>query len=126
MQSYKDLEIYQISQELAIKVHKMTLDDLPKFEMWEEATQIRRSSKSIVATIVEGFGRKTYQQEYVRYLTYALASCDETKEHLTLLYKTESLKDQNLYNTLIKEYENLGRKLYRFRETIQNDMRSEA
>ena len=91
MQSYKDLEIYQLSHKVAIGIHKVTLENLPKFEMYEEGSQIRRSSKSIPATIVEGFGRKQYQQEYIKYLTYALASCDETKEHLELLFETGSL-----------------------------------
>ena len=31
--SYKKLEIWQISRELVIDVHKMTLEELPKFEM---------------------------------------------------------------------------------------------
>jgi hypothetical protein len=35
MKSYKDLEIYNISYELAVKVHKMSLR-LPKYEMYEE------------------------------------------------------------------------------------------
>ena len=69
MQSYKDLEIYRLSHDLAVKLHEMTLQDLPKFEMFEQGSQIRRSSKSIAATIVEGYGRKVYQQEFIRYLT---------------------------------------------------------
>ncbi len=48
--SYRDLEICQMSLELAIEVHKMTLS-LPRFEELEEGRQIRRSSKSISATI---------------------------------------------------------------------------
>lgn len=43
----------------------MTLEDLPKFEMYEEGSQIRRSSKAVVSNIVEGFGRKRYQADYV-------------------------------------------------------------
>ena len=42
MKSYKDLEIYKLSYELAIKIHKMSLE-LPKFELYEEGSQIRRS-----------------------------------------------------------------------------------
>lgn len=57
MKSYKDLEIYKESKELAVKIHKMTLG-LPKFEMFEEAGQIRRSSKSVTAMIVEGYWEK--------------------------------------------------------------------
>lgn len=37
--NYKNLEIWQISRELVIEIHKMTLD-LPKFEMYEEGSQI--------------------------------------------------------------------------------------
>ena len=123
MQSYRDLEIYKLSQELAIEIHKMTLKDLPKFEMFEEGRQIRKSAKSIPATIVEGFGRKQYQQEYIKYITYAIASCDETKEHLELLFKTESLDQEVTFKYLLEKYEELGRRLYRFRETLINSLK---
>lgn len=60
-QSYKDLEVYSLAKEPSVKVHKMTLEYLPKFEMYEEGSQIRRSSKSIVSNIIEGFGRRSYK-----------------------------------------------------------------
>ena len=119
MQSYKDLDIYRTAHKLSIQIHAMSLDNMPKFEMYEEASQIRRCSKSIAATIVEGYGRKQYQQEFIKFLTYALASCDETREHLELLYETGSLKDKVLFEKLFKEYETLGRKLYKFRKAVQ-------
>ncbi|MEW6570601.1 MAG: four helix bundle protein [Nitrospirota bacterium] len=75
-----------------MKVHKITLEELPKFEMYEEGSQIRRSSKSIVSNIVEGFGRRRYKNEFIQFLTYSIASCDETKVHLEILYQTGSLK----------------------------------
>ena len=31
-QSYKDLEVYSLGKELAVKVHKLTLEKLPKFK----------------------------------------------------------------------------------------------
>ena len=126
MQSYKDLEIYQLAHELAVEVHAMTLEDLPSFEMYEEGSQIRRSAKAISAVIVEGFGRKLYQQEFIRYLTYAIASCDETKEHLELLFETGSLKNREKFTRLLERYEELGRKLYRFRETVQEGLKPAA
>ena len=75
-QSYEDLVIYQLAKKLAVEIHQMTLTELPKFEMYEVGSQIRRSSKSVGANIVEGFGRKKYRGEYVRFLTYSLASCE--------------------------------------------------
>lgn len=58
--NYKGLEVWQIARELSIEIHKMTLS-LPKFELYEEGSQIRRSSKSIRSNVVEGFGRRRYK-----------------------------------------------------------------
>ena len=32
--SYRDLEIWKLARQMAIAVHRMTLQDLPKFEMY--------------------------------------------------------------------------------------------
>ncbi len=45
--SYKSLEVWQLARELVIDIHKMTLFKLPKFEMYEEGNQIRKSIKSV-------------------------------------------------------------------------------
>ena len=124
--SYKKLEIWQISRDLVIDVHKMTLTKLPKFEMYEEGGQIRRSSKSVKSTIVEGYGRRKYQQEYIRFLTYAIASNDETLDHLETLFETDSLNEKELYNDLHDRIETLGKNLNRFIQTIDKDLRQAA
>ncbi len=80
--SYKKLEIWQIAREVVIEIHKMSLNKLPKFEMFEEGNQIRRSSKSVKSNIVEGYGRRRYKQDFIRFLIYALSSNDETIDHL--------------------------------------------
>ena len=80
--SYKNLEIWKLSREVVIEIHKMTLSELPKFELFEEGSQIRRSSKGVKSTIVEGYGRREYKQEFIRYLFFAIASNDETLDHL--------------------------------------------
>lgn len=116
-QSYDDLEIYGIAKELAREVHRMTLAELPKFEMYEEGSQIRRSSKSIAANIVEGFGRRRYKNEFVQFLTYAVASCDETKAHLEMLHETGSLK-KDIFERLLQGYKEMGAKLFNFRESV--------
>ncbi len=119
MLNYKDLEIYILSHTLAVKVHKMTLKELPKFEMYEEGSQIRRSSKSIVSNIVEGFGRRRYKREFIQFLTYSLASCDETKEHLELLFDTKSMKNKEQFEYFLSGYEELGSKLSNFIKSVE-------
>ncbi|MEK6571081.1 MAG: four helix bundle protein, partial [Bacteroidota bacterium] len=51
---YEKLDVFKLSRELAIRVHHMTMN-LPRFEMYEEGSQIRRSAKSVPGNIVEGY-----------------------------------------------------------------------
>ena len=112
--SYKDLEVWQIAKGLTADIHRMTLKELPAFEMYEEGSQIRRSIKSVRSNIVEGYGRKKYQQEYYRFLTFAIASNNETIDHLEILFETESLSNEKLYNDLHARLETLGKKINSF------------
>jgi len=87
--SYRNLEIWQMARELSIEIHAMSLE-LPKFEQYETGSQIRRSSKSVRSNIVEGYGRRMYKADYIRFLICALASNDETMDHLETLWETQS------------------------------------
>ena len=118
--SYKNLEIWQLSRELVIEIHKITLT-LPKFEMYEEGSQIRRSSKSVKSTIVEGYGRRNYKSDYIRYITFSLASNDETIDHLENLFETGSLIDEKLYNELHSKLEKSGKKINRYLQSVQKE-----
>jgi len=115
--TYKDLDIYKKARKLAIEIHEMSLK-LPQFEMYEEGRQIRKSSKSIKSNIVEGFGRRRYKQEFIKFLTYALASCDETIDHLDNLYETKSLDDKGKYTYFCEEYDHLGRMITNFIKSV--------
>ncbi len=103
--SYKKLEVWQLTRELVIEIYKMTMTKLPKLEMFEEGSQIRRSIKSVKSTIVEGYGRRKYKQEFLRFLIYAIASNDETIDHLETLFETGSLTDKALYMSLHNKLE---------------------
>src|SRR5215203_697868 len=94
--SYKNLEVWQLARDLTIDIHRMTLHDLPKHELYETGNQIRRSIKSVRSNIVEGYGRKKYQSEYCKYLIYAMSSNQETIDHLETLYETGSLSNKNV------------------------------
>ena len=116
-QSYRDLEIYQLSHRLAVEIHKVSLN-LPRFELYEEGSQIRKSSKGVPSTIVEGFGRRRYKNDFIRFLVYSHSSCDETIEHLQLLFDTESL-DKDIFDHYFDEYTNLSKKIYRFIQSVE-------
>ena len=102
---------------MAVELHQVTLNELPKFEMYEQGSQIRRSSKSIVANFVEGYGRRHYKAEYIKFLTYALGSCDETKAHLELLHETNSIKNDR-FQYFYDNYRKIGAMLYNLRKSV--------
>jgi four helix bundle protein len=123
--SYRDLEIWKLARQVAIAVHRMTLQNLPKFEMYEEASQIRRSAKSVSANIVEGYGRRRYKQEFIRFLVFAHASCDETIDHLEMLFQTGPLTDEDIYRDLSARLDLLGRKLNVFIDSVERSHRTD-
>src|SRR6218665_3348827 len=108
--SYRKLEIWKLAREVAIEVHAMSLK-LPKFEQFEEEQQIRRSSKGVKRCIVEGYGRRKYKADYIKFIIYALASNDETIDHLETIFETGSLTDKMLYNQLHAKIDTLGKKI---------------
>jgi four helix bundle protein len=122
--SYKKLDIWERAREVSIAIHKMTLTELPKFEMYEEGSQIRRSSKSTRSNIVEGYGRRRYAMEYIRFLTFSIASNDETIDHLETLFETGSLNNKPLYDYLHEHLEILGKKLNLFIQAIEHNSAS--
>ena len=59
--------------------------------------------------ISEGYGRRRYKAEYIKFLVYSQASCDETINHLDtlmLLYP-----DIQIFADMIPEYNILGKKI---------------
>jgi four helix bundle protein len=121
MNSYRDLEIYRLAFELAVRVHKASLE-LPKFEVYEQGSQIRRSSKSIKDQIVEGYGRRRYKADYIKFLVYSHSSCDEALSQLEMLIVL--YPELIEFNSLSREYEILGRKINTYIDYVDNNWRT--
>jgi four helix bundle protein len=122
MSSYKDLDIYKISLELFYIVHPSSLK-LPKYEMYELGSQIRRSSDSVVTNIVEGYGRKKYKAEFVRFLIFSWSSCLETANHLE---KINHLYYGVIENNeeLILKYNELSSKIFNFIKYVEQNWKT--
>lgn len=117
MASYTELEIYKLSHQLGVDLHKFTLT-LPKFELYETGSQLRRSSKSISVNIVEGYGRRKYKKEFIKFLVYAQASCDETTEWLRYIKKCHETA-ANKASKFIEDVSILGKKLNKYIQAIE-------
>jgi len=121
MSGYKDLEIYKIAFGLSIMVHRESLK-LPHFELYEQGSQIRRSSKSIKDNITEGYGRRRYKAEYTKYLTYSIASCDETINHLETI--NELYPEMTVFIKLKPEYDKLGKMINNYLQYVDTHWKS--
>ena len=121
MKNYTDLDIYKLSYELALKVHKMSLK-LPNYELYEEGSQVRRSSKGVTSCIVEGYGRKKYKADFIKFLIYSHASCDETILHLSFIKDTSNVNVEDT-QSLIDLYNDLGGKINNFIRYVEAEWR---
>lgn len=108
--SYKDLDT--ISMNLFLALHPKTLK-LLKYELYELGSQLRRSSESVVSNIVEGYGRRKYKADFIRFLVFSHASCLETINHIykiTVLYPDLNVE----FEPFVQKYENVGGKIFNF------------
>jgi four helix bundle protein len=121
---YRNLKIWKLADEIIVEIHRMTLNEIPKFEIYETGSQIRRSSKSIKSNIVEGFGRRQSKKEFLMFLRYAMASNDETLDHLETLFKVGSLKNRDVYENLQKKITELGKMRYGFFKAVEKNHRT--
>ena len=121
MGSYKELEIYELAFNLAIEVHKLSLE-LPPFEKFEQGSQIRRSSKSIKDQIAEGYGRKKYKADFIKFLTYAQASCDECSSQIEMIIHL--YPENEKWSELYKEFNLLGKKINRFIQYVEQNWKT--
>lgn len=118
MSSYRDLEIYKMSYDLAKEVYFLTMK-LPKHELYEQGSQVRRSTQSIKDNITEGYGRRRYKAEFIRFLIFAHASCDEATSQFNMINEIHFLEEP--INLLIEKYEKPGSMLYNFIQCVEEN-----
>ncbi|MBP4137762.1 four helix bundle protein [Flavobacterium geliluteum] len=122
MKSYRDLDVYKIGLELFYIVHPSSLK-LPKHELYELGSQIRRSADSVVSNIIEGYGRRRYKADFIKFLVYSHSSCLETIGHLEKIAKLYPDCFNNM-DELINNYEGLGGKIFNFIRYVEENWKN--
>lgn len=117
MKSYRDLDIYNLAFQYALEVHQVSLK-LPKFELYEQGSQVRRSSKSVKDNIVEGYGRRRYKQDFIKFLVFAHASLLECVSQLEMI---EQLYPEIEIKIMLEKYDVLGAKLFKFINYVEKE-----
>jgi len=117
---YKDLTIYQESFVLAVTIYRRTLE-LPNHDKYEIGSQIRRSSQGIKDAIVEGYGRRKYKNDFIKFLVYAHASSLEAISQAEFL---ETVHPDIGWKNISIDLELLSSKIQKFIIYVENHWRT--
>ena len=110
IKSFEDLAVFQKAYKVSLEIHVLSLS-LPKSEQYGLADQIRRASKSICATIAEGFGKqKQSGAEYRRYLQMAMGSANEMRVWIRYCYDLRYI-DESKWIEWREEYNEIAKML---------------
>ena len=117
IRSFKDLEVYKETYELAIIVNKNVIR-LPIFEKNDLGSQLRRCSKSPPANIAEGWAKRRFEKEFKKHLDSAIGSCNEMEVHVNMA-KDLGYWPSEFCEELLKRYLLIGGKLVNLRNRWQ-------
>lgn len=87
VQSFRDLEVWQKSDELTVHIYKLTRK-FPQEEIYGLTSQMRRSAVSIPSNIAEGSGRAR-TPDLMRFLSIARGSNCELQTQLIIARELE-------------------------------------
>ncbi len=113
---FQDLEIWQMSIEIADKLFDIT-DELDKKRLYRFAEQLRGAGMSMSNNIAEGSGSNS-DKEFCQYLNIARRSTFENANILILLER-RSLIGQVTMDSLLENLDHLCRKITNFQKTLK-------
>jgi four helix bundle protein len=106
VKNYTDFLVYQQAYRLTLRVSAFS-KTMPREEQFELGRQLRRSSRSVGANIVEGWTKRVSPAEFKRHLVIAAGEVAETKYWLELA-ADEGFVVRQTAESLVREYAKLG------------------
>ena len=108
IKSFQDIDSYRRAYDIALAVHKATLN-FPSIEQYALADQMRRASKSVCANIAEGFARQHASiADFKRFLVISASSCDEMRVWLDFAKDLDYIPIE-IWTDWSREYVELGK-----------------
>jgi four helix bundle protein len=92
---YRDLVAWQKAMDLVEGIYVATAE-FPREERYGLTSQIRRAAVSVPSNIAEGQGRRTSDDEFVRFLQIALGSLAELQTQLELAARLRFLDKERV------------------------------
>ena len=114
---WKKLDIWKLADDLSFDVYQAT-KKFPKEERYGITSQLRRAVLSIPTNIVEGYSRKG-DKELSHFISISLGSLAEIKYLVYFSNRLGYLEAAN-YKGLKVKCEILGKKIWRFYQSINN------
>src|SRR5688572_309920 len=90
---YRDLVAWQKSMDLAEAVYLHTAE-FPLEERYGLTSQMRRAAVSVPSNIAEGQGRRSSDEDFVRFLRIALGSLCELETQIELAVRLKLLSEE--------------------------------
>ncbi len=109
IQSHRDLEVYQLAFEAAMKIFELT-KQFPVEERYSLTDQIRRSSRSVCANLTEAWRKRRYEGAFLLKLSDTEAEAAETQTWLEFAVKCGYL-DTDIGRELYRIYDHMLGKL---------------
>lgn len=109
LRGYKDLKVYQLAYKLAMEIFGYS-KTFPNDERYSLTSQIRRSSRSVVANIAEGYRKRQYPNMFLSKLADSDAEATETRVWLDFAHDCGYLSPEQ-HELLTAGYEEIGKML---------------
>lgn len=97
------------------------LEEIPKYDMWKEGTELRRAAKKVIAGIVEATGKRGNKQNFIKCLRSSIESNTEAIDHLRSLYDSRALTDTVFFEGLLARMNAVDSQLNEFIRTVERE-----
>ncbi len=104
-QGVRDLDVYKLAFDCAMKIFEMT-KGFPPEEKYSLVDQIRRSSRSVCTSLAEGWRKRRYKAAFVHKLTEAEQEAAETQTWLDFSMKCGYIVEET-FDELFNHYEHI-------------------
>ncbi len=115
MHSFRKLDIWKDSMNLAVGVYEIT-KDFPLSEIYGLTSQIRRCAISIPANIAEGTGGNS-NKVFNKHLGIATGSSYELESQLIIAGKVGYVPDSQI-QSIITNLHSIQKRMYKFKQTL--------
>lgn len=111
IQSYKDLDVYNLSYALAMDVFVLS-KKFPKEELYSLTSQIIRSSRSISSNVVEGWAKRVHVKKFKLHLIDALGSTSETQDWISFAKDCGYISNDE-FDAYVDRLDRIGKMLFK-------------